>query len=72
MVIERPYEVGQSRRRVWCLFSELHEESEGVYSFVNLPNEALGDGSDVIVMDKPLMLLFYSATTHLLYDWSEE
>lgn len=70
MTIERPLEVGQPRRRVWCLSTDIQLEQAGVYSFVNLPNEALGDGSEVIVMNSPCKLLFYSAETHLLYDWS--
>lgn len=70
MVIERPSEVGQPRRRVWCMLKEITLEQAGVYSFVNLPTEALGDGSEVIVINSPGKLLFYCAEDGLLYDWS--
>lgn len=72
MNIERPSEVGQPRRRVWCTFADIQLVSDKVYSFVNLPTESLGEGSEVIVMDKPGMLLFYhiSNGSGLLYDWS--
>lgn len=70
MVIERPLEVGQPRRRVWCKLADIQLEQAGVYSFVNLPNESLGDGSEVIVINSPGKLLFYCAEDGLLYDWS--
>lgn len=70
MIIERPFETGQSRRRIWCKLSDITLEQEGVYSWTNLPDEAVGDGSEVIVMDSPGKLLFYSASDNLLYDWS--
>ena len=70
MVIERPFETGQSRRRVWCVLDDIALESEGIYTFVNLPEDALGDGSEIIVMDSPGKLLFYHADDGKLYDWS--
>ena len=70
MVIERPFETGQPRRRVWCKLDDISLESTGVYSWVNLPDEDLGDGSEVIVIDSPGKLLFYHAEDGLLYDWS--
>lgn len=69
MVIERPLQCGQSRRRVWCKSDEITLIKEGVYSFINLPDTALGDGSEVIVIDSPGKLLFYHAEDNLLYDW---
>lgn len=70
MTIERPLETGQPRRRIWCKSTDIQLESAGVYSWVNLPSEAIGDGSEVIVMDSPSKLLFYSVNDDLLYDWS--
>lgn len=70
MIIEKPLETGQPRRRVWCMLDDIQLEQAGIYSFVNLPDEALGDGSEVIVMDSPGKLLFYHADDGLLYDWS--
>lgn len=70
MVIEKPFQRGQSRRRVWCKLEDITLEQEGVYSWTNLPDKDVGDGSEVIVMDSPGKLLFYSAKDDLLYDWS--
>lgn len=70
MVIEKPFELGQSRRRVWCVLDDIQLESEGIYTFVNLPSEDIGDGSEVIVMDSPGKLLFYHSEDNKLYDWS--
>lgn len=70
MIIERPLETGQSRRRIWCKLADINLEQAGVYSWVNLPSESIGDGSEVIVIDSPGKLLFYSASDDLLYDWS--
>lgn len=70
MVIERPFQRGQARRRVWCVLADIALESEGIYSFATLPDTALGDGSEVIVIDSPGKLLFYHAEDGLLYDWS--
>lgn len=70
MVIEKPLEVGQPRRRVWCMAEEISLVDSGIYEFVNLPEEALGDGSEVIVMNSPCKLLFWSAKDEKLYDWS--
>lgn len=70
MVIENPSKLGRPRRRVFCVLSDISLEQQGVYSFVNLPEEALGDGSEVIVIDSPGKLLFYHAEDGLLYDWS--
>lgn len=70
MVIEKPFELGQPRRRVWCMLNEINLVSDGVYEFVNLPSNVLGDGSEVIVMDSPGKLLFYHSEDNKLYDWS--
>lgn len=70
MTIERPLEKGQPRRRIWCTLDDISLESAGVYTWVNLPDEALGDGSEVIVMNSPCKLLFWSAKDEKLYDWS--
>ena len=56
MIIERPLELGQPRRKVWCLSTEITNNNNGTYSFVNLPNEDLGFGSKVFVVDIPNLI----------------
>lgn len=70
MVIERTSNAGEPRRCVWCMLDEITLVTEGVYEFVNIPEEALGDGTEVVVMNSPGKLLFYHAADNRLYDWS--
>lgn len=69
MIIERPLETGQSRRKVYCKMSDLSSNGDGTYSFVNLSDSDLGFGSTVYVIDSDLKLMFDN-TTGKLYDWT--
>lgn len=69
MVIERPLEQGQPRRIVYCSIDELTDNGNGTYSFKTLPNEALGFGSTVIVVDADKKLMFDN-NSGVLYDWT--
>lgn len=69
MIIETVVK-GKPRKKVFCVLEEIKETGSNIYSFVNLPNEALGDGSEVVVINSPGKLLFYCAADGLLYDWS--
>lgn len=71
MIIERPLELGQPRRKVWCLSTEITNNNNGTYSFVNLPNEDLGFGSKIFVVDVPNLILYFDNESGLLYPWTE-
>ena len=51
IVIEKPMETGQSRRIVWCNLNDLTLISEDTYQFKSLPQDALGYGSIVYVIE---------------------
>lgn len=68
MVIERPLELGQPRRLAWCLYSELTDNGDGTYNFIDTElNNSMGFGSEVHVIDKDLKLLFDS-NNNILYE----
>ena len=71
MVFETP-EKGKPRKRVFCVLADIQLESKGVYSFVNLPENALGDDSEVVVIDSPGLFLFYNTEDELLYVWNDD
>lgn len=67
IVIEKPMETGQSRRKVWCNLNDLTLISEDTYQFKSLPQDALGYGSIVYVIDSPGLVCYYDNTNgHLL------
>ena len=67
IVIEKPMETGQSRRIVWCNLNDLTLISEDTYQFKSLPQDALGYGSIVYVIDSPGLVCYYDNTNgHLL------
>ena len=71
MIIEAPFEIGQPRRNVWCSLSELTNNDDGTYSFTTLPDESLGFGSKVYIVDSPDLELYFDNTTGLLYPWNK-
>jgi hypothetical protein len=45
----------------------------GTYTFKDASlNTRLGEGSEIVVMDKPGMVLFWSKAGHIAYDWTAE
>lgn len=61
----------QPRATAWCIESELTAGADNTYT-INDPDDAakLGTGSDIIVIDKPGLILFYDAENAVAYDWS--
>ena len=61
----------EPRAIVWCMSTDLTDNNDGTYSFVDTDFAAtLGTGSEIIVMDLPTIKLYYNATTELAYDWT--
>ena len=67
IVIERPREVGQPRRKVWCNKTDLMPQGEG-YVFNDLAQDALGFGSIVFVVDEPGLVLWYDNESGEMYE----
>lgn len=74
MNTEQIYSCRRPRHRVWCLSSEMNEgTTAGTYTFKDASlNTRLGEGSEIVVMDKPGMVLFWSKAGHIAYDWTAE
>lgn len=73
MNIERTHSGLTPRHRVWCLMEDLLPApgSDGAYTFAAQDVvSAIGDGSEIIVMDKPGLTMFWSSQTGLAYNWS--
>lgn len=71
MNYETLYSPAHLRHRVWVKISDLTAgASDGTYTLndTDIAN-MLGDGSEIIVIDQPGMLLFWSATDKLGYQW---
>lgn len=67
IVIEQPREVGQPRRKIWCNKTDLTAQGEG-YVFNDLPQDALGFGSIVFVVDEPGLVLWYDSESGEMYE----
>lgn len=60
-----------TRACVWCTTSELTDNNDGTYSFVDTDLAATFEtGSEIVVIDKPGTVLFYDAETELAHDWT--
>lgn len=70
IVIERPLQEGQPRRKIWCSSSDVISNGDGTYRFVDFGLNDAGFGSKVEVIDAKLTLL-YDNNTGLLHDWSD-
>lgn len=71
MNIKFYYDCEGPRADVWAMSSELTDNNDGTYSFKDDDiAEKIGTGSQIIVMDKPTIVLLYDADTKLAYDWS--
>lgn len=70
MKISAPLEVGTDRRNVWCLSNEITNNGDGTYSFINLPENSLGFGSKVYVIDVPAQTFYYDNIGGKLYQWT--
>lgn len=70
MKISAPLEVGTDRRNVWCLSNEITNNGDGTYSFINLPENSLGFGSKVYVIDVPAQTFYYDNIGGKLYKWT--
>lgn len=74
MNLERLYDCAKPRHRAWVKYAELTAgQTDGTYT-VNDQSVAavLGDGSEIIVIDQPGMILFWDAGSRLAYDWTAE
>ena len=60
-------DANKPRHRVWCLESDLTAGADGTYTFTN--GYKPGDGSEIIVMDKPGIKLYWSEEDDKAYDW---
>ena len=61
----------QPRADVWCMSTELSDNGDGTYSFADATAAAkIGTGSQIVVIDKPGLVLFYDAASALAYDWT--
>ncbi len=76
MNYERLYGCAKARHRVWCKMSELTAgsgASAGTYTLNDAALAAeLGEGSEIIVMDKPGTVLFWDKEDQIAYDWTAE
>lgn len=56
---------------VWAMLDELTDNGDGTYN-VNDQNIAdmMPQGSEIIVINKPGLLLFWDPSTQKAYDWS--
>ena len=55
------------RDKVWCVSSDLTAGADGTYTFKETVN--IGDGSEIIVMDMPGIILYWSEADEKAYDW---
>ncbi len=72
MNIERSHSGLTPRHRVWCLMEDLSPvPNSDAFAFATQDlAEAIGDGSEIIVMDKPGLTLYWSSKTSRAYNWS--
>lgn len=73
MNIERTHSGLTPRHRVWCLMEDLLPApgSDGAYTFAAQDVvSAIGDGSEIIVMDKPGLTMYWSSKTSRAYNWA--
>ena len=66
-------ELGQSPgERVYAKYAWLVPGNNNTYTFADdtIDTSAFGTGTEIIVIDKPGMFLFWSAEDQLAYDWS--
>ncbi len=69
MNMEPLYGAVRPRQRIWCAFEELSAGAQDGTYF--LPGVQPGLGSEVLVVDRPGMLLF-AGGDGTLYSWSEQ
>jgi hypothetical protein len=61
----------QTRATVWCLFSDLVDNGDDTYGLVDVDvAKTLGFGSEIIVIDKAGMFLFWNGDD-AAYDWNK-
>lgn len=71
MKIERIMEGNMDRHRAWCKIDELTKDSDGNYAINKTEDaDALGDASEIIVMDSPGMMLYWDAEAQKAYVWA--
>ncbi len=74
MNYERLYDCAKPRHRVWCKSSELTAGTGAAAGTYTLNDAALaaelGEGSEIIVMDKAGMILYWDAAIAKAYDWT--
>lgn len=70
MRISAPLEIGTDRRNVWCLSTEITNNGDGTYKFVDLLPEALGFGSKIYVIDVPGQVFYFDNNTNKLYNYT--
>lgn len=63
----------QPRHRVWCRYTELVQDAKSkiAYRFADQSiSPKLGDGSEILVIDKPGMILFFSQQMQKAFAWA--
>ena len=61
----------QPRALVWCTSDEITDNGDGTYTINDAQiASTIGTGSEIMVMDKPGTMLYYSAEISLAYDWT--
>ena len=61
-------DASKPRHRVWCVSGDLTAGADGSYTFKN--GYKPGDGSEIIVMDMPGIILYWSEDEDKAYDWT--
>ena len=71
MKIERIMEGNMDRHRAWCKTDEITKDKDGNYTLNNTADAAaLGDASEIIVMDSPGMMMYWDAEAKKAYVWA--